>query len=150
MKLKSFFIIIIAVLFSFNLFSQTNECGTMLPANTSAFLINFRTVDANGDAYHPDTHNYMSYSRKACRNHFSDEQLSSIYVWSGYSSRLPFIKTTTLKDETITTNTTINNDVVIIDNVTIDDNAKLVIDHCYETIIKKDFEVKLGSQLEIK
>ncbi len=35
--------------------------------------------DANGNLYHPDTKNIMSYSRKACRNHFTPQQLGRMY-----------------------------------------------------------------------
>ena len=35
--------------------------------------------DANGNVYRPDTKNIMSYSRKACRNHFTPQQLARMY-----------------------------------------------------------------------
>lgn len=35
-------------------------------------------TDANGDTYNPNTHNIMSYSRKACRDFFSVEQYAAI------------------------------------------------------------------------
>ncbi|MCF7560275.1 zinc-dependent metalloprotease [Sabulilitoribacter multivorans] len=37
--------------------------------------------DAHGDSYKPDTNNIMSYSRKACRNHFSNGQLARMYAY---------------------------------------------------------------------
>jgi PKD repeat protein len=39
------------------------------------------TTDANGDFYNPDTSNIMSYSRKSCRTHFSEQQLARMYAF---------------------------------------------------------------------
>ena len=38
-------------------------------------------TDANGDTYTPDTNNMMSYSRKECRNYFSEQQLARMYAF---------------------------------------------------------------------
>ncbi len=38
-------------------------------------------TDANGQTFYPDTGNIMSYSRKSCRNHFTDQQLARMYVF---------------------------------------------------------------------
>ncbi|WP_194767962.1 T9SS type A sorting domain-containing protein [Tamlana sp. I1] len=38
-------------------------------------------VDANGDRYHPDPKNIMSYSKKACRTTFTEQQLARIYAF---------------------------------------------------------------------
>ncbi|PWH81529.1 hypothetical protein DIS18_14720 [Algibacter marinivivus] len=38
-------------------------------------------TDANGDVYNPDTNNMMSYSRKSCRTHFSEQQLARMYAF---------------------------------------------------------------------
>lgn len=38
-------------------------------------------TDANGELYHPDTHNIMSYSMKGCRDHFSKQQLVRMYAY---------------------------------------------------------------------
>ena len=40
-----------------------------------------KTKDANGDPFNPDTGNIMSYSRKACRNHFTEQQFARIYAY---------------------------------------------------------------------
>lgn len=37
-------------------------------------------TDANGDTFAPDPNNIMSYSRKACRTHFSNQQYARIYA----------------------------------------------------------------------
>ena len=42
-------------------------------------------TDANGDAYAPDVANVMSYSRKACRQHFSPGQLDRARYFLGTS-----------------------------------------------------------------
>ena len=39
-------------------------------------------VDANGDQYNPDTGNLMSYSRKSCRDHFSNEQMDQMNYYA--------------------------------------------------------------------
>ncbi|WOD42528.1 T9SS-dependent choice-of-anchor J family protein [Hwangdonia lutea] len=38
-------------------------------------------TDANGTAFKPDTQNIMSYSRKGCRTHFTDQQLARMYAF---------------------------------------------------------------------
>ncbi|MDO5981787.1 T9SS-dependent choice-of-anchor J family protein [Flavivirga spongiicola] len=38
-------------------------------------------TDANGHTFNPDTGNLMSYSRKSCRNHFTDQQLARMYAF---------------------------------------------------------------------
>ncbi len=36
-------------------------------------------TDINGDVFQPDTYNIMSYSRKACRSHFSKQQMARMF-----------------------------------------------------------------------
>ena len=36
-------------------------------------------TDAHGDVFSPDTENIMSYSRKSCRSHFTEQQFSRMY-----------------------------------------------------------------------
>jgi hypothetical protein len=38
-------------------------------------------TDANGDTYNPDTKNMMSYSRKECRQYFTEQQLARMYAF---------------------------------------------------------------------
>lgn len=38
-------------------------------------------TDSNGNLFQPDTENIMSYSRKACRNHFTHQQLARMYAF---------------------------------------------------------------------
>lgn len=42
---------------------------------------NGNETDINGDVFSPDTENIMSYSRKACRNHFTPQQLARMYAY---------------------------------------------------------------------
>ncbi|MFI1745931.1 T9SS type A sorting domain-containing protein [Thalassobellus sediminis] len=56
------------------------------PGLSTANINNFceytgNTTDANGEKYTPDTENIMSYSRKACRNHFTPQQLARMYAF---------------------------------------------------------------------
>lgn len=37
--------------------------------------------DANGDVFTPDTKNIMSYGHKACRSHFSNEQMARMFAY---------------------------------------------------------------------
>lgn len=41
-------------------------------------------TDANGDRYHPDTRNIMSYAYKECRTQFSSEQSARMYAFYQY------------------------------------------------------------------
>ena len=92
----------------------------------------------------------MSYSRKECRTEFSNEQIISIYAWSGSIQRQPLIQTTILENRIINNNLIISDDFVKVRNVTINNNANVIIETCKETTIEHNFEIQLGSQLEIK
>ncbi len=62
-------------------------------------------VDANGDSFAPDTRNIMSYSRKACRQHFSAGQLDRVRFYLG-TSRSYLTCPTTVCESTVPTLTT--------------------------------------------
>jgi hypothetical protein len=59
-------------------------CDTPADPRLSNSIVNTSCVytgtatDANGDTYVPDPHNLMSYSRKSCRDHFSEDQYARI------------------------------------------------------------------------
>ncbi|GAA3613378.1 T9SS type A sorting domain-containing protein [Flavivirga amylovorans] len=55
----------------------------MLSYNTINNFCEFTGIetDANGHTFNPDTGNIMSYSRKLCRNHFTDQQLARMYAY---------------------------------------------------------------------
>ncbi|TGV04549.1 T9SS-dependent choice-of-anchor J family protein [Flavivirga rizhaonensis] len=55
----------------------------MLSSNNINNFCEFTGIetDANGHTFNPDTGNMMSYSRKPCRNHFTDQQLARMYAF---------------------------------------------------------------------
>jgi hypothetical protein len=55
-----------------------------------------------------------------------------------------------LTNQTVSTDKTIVCGDINVQNVTVQNNAKLTLDAANETIINGSFEVKLGSELEIK
>ncbi len=58
--------------------------------------------------------------------------------------------TTTISNVTYVSNTTIQACNLVLNNVKVQNNAKLTLDAANETIINRDFEVVSGSQLEIR
>lgn len=51
-------------------------------ASVNNFCAYTETVfDAHGDVFKPDTQNIMSYSKKACRSHFSKQQLARMFAF---------------------------------------------------------------------
>ena len=53
---------------------------TNITVDSSCNYIGTET-DLNGDTFSPDTNNMMSYSRKECRTHFSEQQLARMYAF---------------------------------------------------------------------
>lgn len=113
-------------------------------------------ADENGDRYSPNTANHMSYSPGECRSEFSNEQLAKAKVWATNSPKLKafvnknFPSTTEINDKTITSDKTFSDDIITIDNVTIENNSFVSIYSCKSVMIKKNFEVKAGSILQIQ
>ena len=58
--------------------------------------------------------------------------------------------TTNFVNQTVTTNTTVEDCNVNVQNVDVTNNSKLTIEAENEVIINGEFEVELGSELEIK
>jgi hypothetical protein len=62
-------------------------CDTPADPKLSSNVINNfceytgKKTDLNGNLFSPDTENIMSYSRKACRNHFTNQQLARMYAF---------------------------------------------------------------------
>ena len=115
----------------------------------------YRTLTGN---YLPSSANYS-----AARNAFiqaasdlytacSPEVISVTNAWHavGVGSQYT-LPTTTISNTIYTSNTTINTciNLILNNNVKVQNNAKLTID-VYETTINGDFEIQLGSELEIK
>jgi hypothetical protein len=106
-------------------------------------------TDGHGDAYAPDTHNFMSYSRYDCRDEFSNQQMELMSDWADASQRQVFMQKTTLSGTTISLDRTITDDFVVIDNVTITNNSDVVISACQSVKIQNGFEAPVGSTLVI-
>lgn len=74
-------------------------CDTPADPNLSGLVTNGcnyigNDTDGNGDQYNPDTGNLMSYSRKSCRDHFSQEQIAAIH-YSAMNDRNYLVKRVT-------------------------------------------------------
>lgn len=76
-----------------DLFCDTPADPDISSLVSSACVYTGTATDANGDPYTPDPNNIMSYSVKACRTNFSDEQKAAI-VQSMYNDRAYLIQTT--------------------------------------------------------
>jgi hypothetical protein len=57
---------------------------------------------------------------------------------------------TNFTNQTVNTNQTVTGCYINVQNVTVTNNKKLILDHIEETTITKDFEIPIGSELEIK
>ncbi|MDR1592405.1 MAG: hypothetical protein LBS16_05940, partial [Prevotellaceae bacterium] len=124
---------------------------TLSQDNVNSNCVYTGTATYDGRPYTPDTHNFMSYSRKTCRNIFSDEQIDFIFEWSKSTERKNFLNPVSLQNQTISSTVTIEacKDINV-QNVTVTNGAKLTLDAENRTVINGAFEVELGSELEIK
>ncbi len=68
---------------------------------------------------------------------------------NAYASVLAACTTTNFVSQTVTTNTTINGCTINVQNVSVQNNAKLTLNALNEIIINDTFEVLTGSQLEL-
>lgn len=145
--------------------SNSATCGdyiTDTPADPHLqFDVNYTTcswnssgTDANGDSYIPDEALIMSYTHPDCMSYFSEEQGDRMRT---AIETLQFLQDVVIScGETIVSNRTINSDETIegcdikVENVTIQNNAHVIIDASNNVFIEKNFEVKGGSTLEIK
>jgi len=107
-------------------------------------------VDALGDPYRPDTSLIMSYARHKCRTRFSNDQFGAIRYWADRIERDCYSHTHTFEDVSITTNQDINEDVILIKDTKIENNAEVKLKSCAFVEISGDSEVKLGSTLDIR
>lgn len=105
--------------------------------------------DPNGDLYQPDATNLMSYSRKECRTHFSAEQYLRIRAYAEGIYTSPFVYNSNLENVTISSDTTITNDVITVKNVSVN-NGNLQLNYCKEVTIEKNFEMQPGTMLTIE
>lgn len=106
-------------------------------------------IDGHGDTYDPDVTLIMSYARHKCRTRFSLEQLSSLNFWANTSWRTCFSHMQTIENVVISSNQDIVEDIILIKNTNIENNAEVKLKSCSFVKITGDFEVKLGSTLDI-
>jgi hypothetical protein len=129
--------------------------------------------DPNGNTIDADTDNngYVSVQEAFDYAYTNDDYVNGVYI-SGYGTVYEHpqynsqkytlgenltllgkeicVSTDYIHDETINTDVTIEDCNIDIDNVTIQNNANVIIDAETNLTIQKDFEVKVGSTLEIK
>lgn len=96
-------------------------------------------VDPRGVFYNPDTRNIMSYSRKLCRNHFSDDQYARIREACYLSSRTPMCSHTSSVTGDIINSITIDDDYVVIKDASI--TGDLNINICKELIMESNVSI---------
>jgi len=144
--------------------SNSDICGDYI-ADTPAdpylnFDVSYTTctwnssgTDANGDSYNPDETMIMSYTHPDCMSYFSEEQGDRMIT---AINSLTFLQNCVTCEETIISNRTITSDEIIlgcdisVENVTIQNNSNVVIYATNSIIIENDFEVQVGSTLEVK
>ncbi|MFV0502228.1 MAG: zinc-dependent metalloprotease family protein [Bacteroidales bacterium] len=106
--------------------------------------------DFLGFDYDPDVTLIMSYARHKCRTRFSQEQLSSLNFWANTLWRTCFSHMNIIENTTIASNQNIEEEVIILKNTKIENNAEVKLKSCAFVEISGDSEVKLGSTLDIR
>ena len=106
-------------------------------------------VDEKGVEYDPDETLIMSHARHECRTRFSNQQLSVANSFANNAYLIGLSHTYTFEDLSITTNQDIEEDVILIKNTKIENNAEVKLKSCAFVEISGDSEVKLGSTLDI-
>jgi len=107
-------------------------------------------VDARGDTYDPDVTLIMSYARHKCRTRFSQEQLAKMNSIATQGAWIVYSHMRNIENTTITNNEDIEEDVILINNTKIENNAEVKLKSCAFVEISGDSEVKLGSTLDIR
>ncbi|MFV0501450.1 MAG: M43 family zinc metalloprotease [Bacteroidales bacterium] len=106
-------------------------------------------VDARGDTYDPDVTLIMSYARHKCRTRFSQEQLARMNLIATQGAWIVYSHMQYFENTAITTDYDIEEDVILIKNTKIENNAEVRLKPCAFVEISGDSEVKLGSTLDI-
>jgi hypothetical protein len=105
--------------------------------------------DFNNMAYTPDVSNYMAYSRKECRNNFSNGQIEIISALATSTEKQVFVhKIVIANNSNLNGNTT--DDFITVTNSAVNSGANVVLDACQEVEITDTFEVKVGATFEAK
>lgn len=107
------------------------------------------TTDANGERYTPATDLIMSYARHKCRTRFSLEQLATISFWGNQPVRTVFSNMYLLENLSITNNDTIEQDVILLKNCTINSGVTLELTPCAFVEFKEDTEIVLGAEVNV-
>ena len=98
--------------------------------------------------------NARTYTIQAANDLYGDcspEVINTTNAWHAVGVGNLFTgTTTTISNVTYVSNTTIQACNLVLNNVKVQNNAKLTLDAANETIINRDFEVVSGSQLEIR
>lgn len=106
------------------------------------------STDSNGDLYMPDPHNIMSYARKKCRNLFTDGQYQRIRDAANLNCRQNFRDHCThLENESLTSDTVISNDYVVIKNYYMDAN-EIIINACQSITMESSVTLQKGVLLQ--
>lgn len=125
-----------------------SQNGTSVTVNTGGIsgCTIALTSKENGESYFEVARNVSSYT-------FTGVTLPCNIVISKHNY-IPFTGCSQVAvnftDQTVTANTTVIGCDVNVRNVTVTNGAKLTLDATGETVIESNFEVQLGSQLEIK
>ncbi len=107
-------------------------------------------VDGLGVPYKPDVTLIMSYARHKCRTRFSQEQLAKMNLIANQGAWIVYSHMRNIENTTITNNEDIEEDVILIKNTIIGNNAEVRLKPCAFVEISGDSEVKLGSTLDIR
>ena len=126
--------------------SQSNTTVTVNTGGISDCTIALTSSNDYGESYFQVAKNVSSHTFTNVNNH--------CYVTITKHNYVPYLgdvcTTTNFISQTVATNKIITSCDINVQNVTVQNGAKLTLDAANETIINGSFEVKLGSELEIK
>ncbi len=91
-----------------------------------------------------------SYQTTSGRPNGSWNQEMGYGLVNAYAAVQAACPTVNFVNRTVTANTTVTGCDILVRNVTVQNNAKLTLDAANETTVERDFEVVLGSELEIR
>lgn len=101
-------------------------------------------TDPNGDLYTPNPHNIMSYARKKCRDLFTADQYERVRDAAYLQCRQILCNHhTKLENGSITSNTTISNDIITIKNYYLEADS-IKINACHEIILNPSVTLQKG------
>ncbi len=92
----------------------------------------------------------MSHARHKCRTRFSQEQSAQANFFANHAIRIGFSHMQAFENTIITTDQNIEEDVILIRDTKIGNNAEVKLKPCAFVEISGDFEIELGSTLDIR